>query len=195
MSRDAPGGGTIRRLRGAYDRAGPLREWAVHPAVTNRVRQLLGDSTLTLVRSHHNCVMTKLPRFSSATYWHQDIRYWSFSDNRLINAWLALGPETLDNGCMRVIPGSHHLSLTNDRFDADKFLRTDHPSNQPLIESAVAITLEPGDVLFFHAAAFHAAGRNHTQQRKFAVVFTYHGPGTEPRPESKSTMLEEITLT
>lgn len=184
--RDEPGGHTVRRLRGAYDRAPELRQWARDTRVTDRVAALLDTRTLWLVRAHHNCVMTKMPRYSSATHWHQDIRYWRFSDARLINVWLALGPETERNGCMRVIPGSHRLQLPGERFDDAKFLRADHPQNDLLIRSAVPITLAAGDALFFHAGTFHAAGRNQTQRRKCALVYTYHGEQTQALAQTQS---------
>src|SRR5262245_2820932 len=76
-SRTAPGGNTMRRLLQAYDRGPLLRDWAIGPAVVEPLRQLLGPAVM-LSRAHHNCVMTKQPRYSSVTGWHHDIRYWSF---------------------------------------------------------------------------------------------------------------------
>ena len=127
--------------------------------------------------AHHNCIMTKEPRHSSDTGWHQDIRYWSFERPELVSVWLALTSETTKNGCLRLIPGSHRLNLDRERFDQDLFLRPELPENQALIEKAVWAELEPGDVLFFHARTFHAASRNHTDRAKFSVVFTFRGAG------------------
>ena len=42
VSRDAPGGRTVRRLLQAYARAPAFRAWATAPAVTVRLQQLLG---------------------------------------------------------------------------------------------------------------------------------------------------------
>ncbi len=194
VDRAAVGGDTIRRLRGAFDRADALTAWATSDAVTDRVRSLLVSDELSLVRAHHNCVMTKLPRFSSATLWHQDIRYWSYSNNDLVNVWLALGEETQQNGCMHVIPGSHRLQLNRERLDDRQFLRTDHSDNRNLISTAQPILLNAGDVLFFHAGAFHAAGKNQTAERKCAVVFTYHGPQTKPVANTHSAEVLEVWL-
>jgi len=72
--REAPGGGTVRRLLQAYARLPAFAEWARAPQVANRLRQILGASVM-LSQAHHNCVMTKQPRYSSVTGWHQDIRY------------------------------------------------------------------------------------------------------------------------
>jgi phytanoyl-CoA hydroxylase len=111
-----------------------------------------------------------------------------------VNAWLALGPETPENGCLMLIPGTHRLTLPRDRYDAALFLREDLPENQPLIESRVTAELSPGDTLFFHARTFHAAGRNATTQAKFSVVFTFRPADNLPRPGSRSAAMPELLL-
>jgi len=79
VSLDAPGGRTVRRLLQACARDELYRDWATSPELAERLRQLLGGK-LELSQAHHNCIMTKNPAFSSATGWHQDIRYWSFQN-------------------------------------------------------------------------------------------------------------------
>src|ERR1700712_448747 len=103
-TKDAPGGRTVRRLLQACARDRLIAAWAVQPSLAGRLRQMIGpDVELSL--THHNCVMTKNPSFSSVTHWHQDIRYWSFERAELISVWLALGREYLENGCLMVLPG------------------------------------------------------------------------------------------
>lgn len=193
-SRAAAGGDTARRLLQAYDRHVVFADWARDARVTAIVAQLLDRDHLRLTRAHHNCVMTKQPAYSSATGWHQDLRYWSFSSPRLVNAWLALGDETPANGCMQLIPGSHRFTVDAQRLDADKFLRPDLAANQVWIESAETAELEPGDVLFFDAGVFHAAGRNASDARKLSVVFTYHGANNRPLAGSRSARLAPAVL-
>ncbi|MES1944563.1 phytanoyl-CoA dioxygenase [Salinisphaera sp. PC39] len=192
--RDAEGGDTPRRLRQAYDRDPAFAEWARDPRVTAIVAQLLDSTDLRLTRCHHNCVMTKHPGYSSATLWHRDVRYWRFSSDNLVNAWLALGDETPDNGCMWLLPGSHRLDVAPERLDEAQFLRDDLPANRELIATARSAPLEPGDVLFFHAAVFHAAGRNATDIPKLSAVFTYHDAGNRPEPGSRSACQPAIDV-
>ena len=194
--RSAPGGDTPRRLLQAYGRDPMLSQWAHDPALLSRVGQLLGESQLRLTQSHHNCVMTKCPAFSSDTGWHQDVRYWAFSNRQLLNTWLALGPEFVANGGLRVIPGSHKWRGLegSDRLDGDLFLNSDSALNHDAINAAVQIDLEPGDVLLFHAALFHCASRNYTEQVKYSIVFTYHGVDCVALPDTKSSKVAEIEL-
>jgi phytanoyl-CoA hydroxylase len=162
--------------------------------VSDQLRSLFGRDDVLLSQCHHNCVMTKHPGYSSATLWHQDIRYWSFDRPELISVWLALGKETVSNGALKVIPGSHLLELDRGRLDGALFLRTDIEENRALIRNAVTVELEPGDALFFHCRVFHAAGMNLSEEIKHSAVFTYHVSDNEPIPGTRSAQLPGIPL-
>ncbi|MFV0444786.1 MAG: phytanoyl-CoA dioxygenase family protein [Planctomycetaceae bacterium] len=192
-SRDSVGGRTVRRLKQALSRDFIFIDWVQRPAIVGRLRQLLGP-VIYCPLAHHNCIMTKAPAFSSETGWHQDTRYWSFTRPELVNVWLALGREHTENGCLKVIPGTHRIAFDRSRLDAELFLRTDLPENQELIAREQLVELEPGDVLFFHARTFHAAGRNLTQETKYSVVFTFRGADNPPLPGTRSSEYPELLL-
>ncbi len=192
---DAPGARTSRRLLQAYARHEVFRNWATSADVAETLRSLFGSKQEPMLsQCHHNCVMTKAPGYSSVTLWHQDNRYWSFDYENLISVWMALGAENKQNGCLRVIPGSHKLNLDSGRFDAAMFLRPDLPENKELIGAAEVVELDPGDVLFFHSRLFHAAGRNLSDETKLSVVFTYHDAGNHPIRDTRSDRFPSIGL-
>jgi phytanoyl-CoA hydroxylase len=192
-SRDAEGGRTVRRLLQAYSRDKLFQDWATSPLLSSRLALLLGPQVM-LVQAHHNCVMTKHPRFGSLTGWHQDIRYWSFERAELVSVWLALGAEREDNGALWVIPGSHTMTFDRTRFDDALFLREDQESNRALLAQRIPLRLERGDVLFFHCRLLHAAGRNRTDAIKFSAVFTYRAADNSPIPGSRSASVLDIAL-
>lgn len=192
-SKDDAGGKTVRRLLQVAMRSTHLFDWATGPTLTAPIKQLLGNKIL-LSQAHHNCIMTKQPQFSSVTGWHRDSRYWSFQRAELISAWLALRDETVENGCLLVIPGSHQIQVDPEGLDAAQFLRMDYPANQTLLARAVAVPLNAGDVLLFSSNLFHAAGRNQTGQTKFSMVFTYRAENNPPIAGSRSAGLAEIAI-
>jgi len=192
-SRSSTGGSTVRRLLQAHSRGAVFTRWVSSRPVAGRLRQLF-EEPVVMPLVHHNCIMTKQPGFSSDTGWHQDVRYWSFARPQLISLWLAMGVENLENGCLRLIPGSHQMSLTADRFDEQRFLRDDLAANQPLIDSSVLAELEAGDVLFFHGQTLHSATRNFTDRPKYSVVFTFRPESNPPKPDSRSSSLPELLL-
>ena len=191
---DAEGGSTIRRLKQAYHRDNAFRAIAERREITEGIRQILGSKSLILNPNHHNCVMTKLPQYSSETLWHRDTRYWNFSDKYLINAWCALGDERLQNGAMKILPGSHRWEVRESALDDAQFLRQDHPDNVGRLKTQRLVELGAGDVLLFSAHCFHAAGRNTTDLAKYSLVFTYHGESTNPVPDTTSSQRPEIIV-
>ncbi len=191
---DGEGGRTSRRLLQAFSRHEVFRDWAVNDDIKQVLKGLLHSERVMVSQCHHNCMMTKQPGYSSVTLWHQDNRYWSFDVENLVSVWLALGDETKDNGCLRVIPGSHKLDLPPGRFDAAKFLRPELAENKQLLSAAQAVSLRKGDVLFFHSRLFHAAGRNLTEQTKFSLVFTYHEAANRPIAGTRSDRFPSIEL-
>jgi phytanoyl-CoA hydroxylase len=190
-SLDAPGGRTVRRLLQAYARSAALARWLISPRLARRLRQLLGPR-IAMSQAHHNCVMTKNPSYSSVTHWHQDIRYWSFEQPELVSVWTALVHEHPGNGCLSVLPGTHRMEFERDRFDSELFLRPEYPANRPLIASARAVELSPGDVLFFHCRLLHAASDNRENETKFSLVSTYHATDNRPLPGTRSASLPDI---
>ncbi len=192
-SLDAEGGRTARRLRQAISRDPIFAKLVKEPYLVNRLQQLLGPH-IVMPLAHHNCIMTKQPRFSSDTGWHQDTRYWNFTTGDLVNIWIALGEENLHNGCLRVLPGTHHKRAERNRLDDELFLRTDLDENQPLLERAIPVELQAGDVLFFHARCFHSATRNFSPESKQSVVFTFRSLENWPVPGTKSAQWPELLL-
>ena len=193
VSHDAPGGRTVRRLLQAYARDATISRWGMAPAIAVRLKQLLGPR-VELSQSHHNCVMTKNPNYSSVTNWHQDIRYWSFERPELISVWIALGREFAENGGLLVLPGTHTLEIKTEQLDAALFLRPEVPQNQRLIATQRRVELDIGDVLFFHCRLFHAAGKNRTPDTKFSLVFTYHAADNRPLAGTRSAALPDIPV-
>jgi phytanoyl-CoA hydroxylase len=192
-SLDAPGGRTVRRLRGAYERHECFRVWAEDKRLTTILKQLFNER-ICLTLAHHNCVMTKHPNFGTATGWHRDIRYWSFTKPDLVSVWLALDTENEANGGLKVIPGSHRMAIRRDQLDDLDFLRPEAPENQPLFAQGTALELEQGDVLLFHSGLFHSAGRNTTSEVKTSVVFAYHGQSNPPVEGTRSAAAGEVLL-
>jgi phytanoyl-CoA hydroxylase len=74
------------------------------------------------------------------------------------------------------------------------FLRPDLPENKLLIQQAITVELNPGDVLFFHSRLFHAAGRNLSDMTKLSVVFTYHEASNKPIRDTRSARFPSIVL-
>jgi phytanoyl-CoA hydroxylase len=193
-TQQAPGGKTVRRLLDAYGRDPLFALWGIAPVVGDWMRAYFGEDAL-MSRAHHNCVMTKHPRYGSMTGWHRDIRYWSFEREDLVSVWMALGEETSDNGGLWFVPHSHAMTFDDGQFDAARFFRLDRADNAGIVRSAVSPPLEAGDAVFFHSNTLHSAGQNRSDAVKLSLVYTYHGLSNAPKPGTRSASKAEVRLT
>lgn len=116
--------------------------------------------------------------------WHQDSFYFYFDRQPQTAAWVALSRATLKNGCLWVLPGSHKMPIHRhvpDRRPA---------ANKGYLEivdadfsSRVAVTMEKGDVLFFHSFLMHMSTDNEADERRAAMVYHYGRAGTRIKPD------------
>ena len=192
-SHAAAGGDTVRRLLDAYARDPAFADCATGSGVREWMAAYFGEE-VRMSRAHHNCLMTKHPRYGSLTGWHRDARYWSFPREDLVSVWFALGPETVENGALWFVPGSHRMAFDASQFDAAKFFRSDRPDNNAILDAAESPALAPGDAVFFHCNTLHSAGRNSSDSVKFSLVYTYHGRSNPPLPGTRSAARPEVDL-
>ena len=186
-------GTTVRRLRQVYSRDILFKEWMEDEKIRPVLQQILNDQVV-ITTSHHNSIMTKMPHISTETKWHQDRRYWRYSDDNLVSIWLALADETSENGVLEFIPGSHRMHFEADLFDEKEYFSETFDKNIPLIEKKVSTTLKKGDVLLFHSLLLHRANKNETDQAKISFVYTVKGAATKVIEGTRSAEYPEIEL-
>jgi ectoine hydroxylase-related dioxygenase (phytanoyl-CoA dioxygenase family) len=93
----------------------------------------------------------------------------------LISAFVALDESTLENGCLRVLKGSHLMG----RMDHGKVgTQTGvEPKRLNLAESLleqVPCVMKPGSVLFFHSNLLHASSANDSDNHRRAFIICYN---------------------
>jgi len=110
------------------------------------------------------------------TPWHQDGHYWPIRPLANCTVWVALEESTRDNGCLRVIPGSHAGRQLHEHLHED---RSDLTLNQRLAAgsfdeaSAVDIELEPGEMSLHDVYMIHGANANRSTKRRTGVALRY----------------------
>ncbi|MFV0563673.1 phytanoyl-CoA dioxygenase family protein [Malaciobacter mytili] len=182
---------TVRRLRQVYDREEVFKQWMTNKEIRPILKQLLND-TPVLTLAHHNSIMTKMPKDSSRTTWHQDRRYWNYENNNLLSVWLSLDDEYLENGLLEFIPGSHKIKFEKEQFDETISFKDNIPQNKQLIKQAVHFNLHKGDIVLFHCKTLHHANKNNTSKPKISFVYTVKAKETKPIKGSRSEFKEVI---
>jgi len=101
--------------------------------------------------------------------WHQDGgRIWRLTGQPLLTLWLALDPATIANGCVQVVPGSHHLGLLSEHGHTITAAQQAAHCQPAQCDDLV---LEPGELVLLHNLVLHASGTNASGQarRAFSV--------------------------
>ena len=111
--------------------------------------------------------------------WHQDSFYFPFDQDPQVGFWLAISEATLDNGCLRVLAGSHqepvHEHVPDRRPGANLgYVEiVDHD-----MSAAEPVLIQPGDLLVFHSHLMHSSKDNESQGIRAAMVFHCAKSGT-----------------
>lgn len=111
--------------------------------------------------------------------WHQDWPYWQGAHK--VSVWIALDPATPQNGCLKMLPGSHREAAHHEDVAAPEgegFSLRVRPD--AVAESrAVAVPAAPGDAIFFHDLTLHASFPNRSGADRWALISTYRS-ASEP---------------
>src|SRR4030095_8407186 len=146
-----------------------------HPRLIEAVSQLIGPDLLVW-----SCgFFIKEAGSKSYVSWHQDLNYWGLDGEQEVTAWVSLTPATVENGCMRFVPGSHNRKVVPhvDSFAPDNLLTRGQEIAVEVDEaSAVDVVLRAGQASFHHGHMFHASGPNRTSSRRVATAIRYIAP-------------------
>jgi hypothetical protein len=105
--------------------------------------------------------------------WHQDWAYWGGSHK--ISVWIALDEATPENGCLRILPGSHRAAVQHDQArEVPGFGNRLDPAERGMdMSRAVTIPARPGTAIFFHDLTLHASLPNRSGKDRRALIITY----------------------
>jgi ectoine hydroxylase-related dioxygenase (phytanoyl-CoA dioxygenase family) len=151
-----------------------LLEFLLSEEVLDLVEPLVGPD-IALWTSHF---ISKDPFTGRATPWHEDSAYWNGrfdSYDRIVTVWLALSPSNRQNGCMRVIPGSHLGGGFHDNYvPTDMSVQTFHAEIPDVDESqAVDFELERGEFSLHDGRIVHGAKPNTSPTRRTGYTMRY----------------------
>ena len=169
---------------GAYTRQKPhlLYTWCAdlvrHPRALAIAESVLGPD-LMVWQSSFFCKSAGDTAFVS---WHQDAPYWNLSPkDGVMSLWISLTESTRENGCMRMVPGTHLKPPRphRDTEDDDNML-TRGQTAETLRDDpkAVDILLAPGEACIFHQGVLHGSEPNRSKERRIGYVIRYVAPYT-----------------
>ena len=177
-----------------WDRIGEYERVIRESAAAGIAGRLMGAST---VRLFHDHMLVKEPGTRQPTPWHQDQPYYNVDGSQTCSVWMPVDPVSRA-ATLEFVAGSHLGPWLMPRTFMDgqaKWFPEGSLADLPDVEAdrsafpIVGWALEPGDAVFFHMLALHAAGgadRAGGRSRSGSSATTSctrRGPG-RPRPSS-----------
>jgi phytanoyl-CoA hydroxylase len=147
-------------------------DFASNPKILDVVEAFIGPN-IVLFATHLIC---KAKGDGLEVPWHQDGIYWPLEPMNVITLWLAIDDSTVQNGCMRVVPGTHTLGPI-EHIDAE------HPETKVLHQTikpgsfdpsgAVDIVLARGDCSLHAPYLIHGSTPNRSSQRRAGLTMRF----------------------
>ena len=140
------------------------------PEILDMVEQLIGPDFALW----NSSFFAQPARHGTRTPWHQDGEYWPIRPVATCSVWIAVDAATTENGCLRVIPGSHR----------QRRLMAHHFNGADGLSLPLELETEEYDESIAHDVELEAG------QVSLHDVFLAHGsePNTSDRPRRGMTL-------
>lgn len=163
--------GIVWEVTGASRAYEPLAAIARDARFGALVADALDASRVQLLQ---DSLLYKPPHDGGPVEWHQDHTYTGYL-SRVVSLRIALLPEDVENGCMRVVDGSHTWGpigdtrvLTESRVDS--IASAISPAQAAALADARPLELAPGDISIHHCLTLHGSPPNHSARARRTII-------------------------
>lgn len=151
-------------------------DMARDPAIVDMVEQCIGPDVILW-----GCqVFCKPPGDGMEVPWHQDGHYWPIRPLATCTVWIAIDDSVIENGCLRVIPGSHRdrTLWTHEQEDRTDIVLNQRVADGRLDETTAAdVELLAGQMSLHDVYLVHGSNPNQSNRRRAGLAIRYM-PGT-----------------
>jgi phytanoyl-CoA hydroxylase len=149
-----------------------FEELVFNPKIVDAVERLIGPD----IQLHHAKINLKPPASSQARFeWHQDYPFFPHTNYDLVAVAVHIDESTEENGCLRVVPGSHKLGPQIHKFSADGAFSS-QLEDQSVIPDAShwrSVTSPAGGVEMHHCNMLHSSTANRGTKPRSAMIIQY----------------------
>ncbi len=124
----------------------------------------------------HLCNFTKPARNGLETPWHQDGEFWPIRPLATCTVWIAIDEANKQNGCLRIIRGSHknrklrkHNTVNDNKFTLHQVL---DPSEYNEAD-AVDLELKRGQISLHDVYLLHGSKANESSKSRRGMTLRY----------------------
>jgi ectoine hydroxylase-related dioxygenase (phytanoyl-CoA dioxygenase family) len=139
---------------------------ARNPKVLGVIESLLGPD----LKLYQDQLFMKPPKVGSRQRYHQDMPLgFTIDPPDMVTCWAALDDSTEENGCLRMLPGTHRFGII-DKSKWEEYeqraLAGDLPEERPLV-------MRSGSCSFHHGLILHSSQPNLSERRRWGYATHY----------------------
>lgn len=166
VDRSASGRLAPRKIDYPFLKHESFRSFILDERIQELVNTILGKQGY-LMRDQVFC---KPPRFGTAKPYHQENASLLYRPaDKMIVTWIALDDATEENGCLRVIEGSHRKLWSHSPMPGAPYNHI--PPDEAIdLEQEVALEVPSGGVVVMHSQVLHSSHPNHSEQWRRAYT-------------------------
>ena len=136
--------------------------------ILDAVQSIIGKNILICGTT----LFIKNPNEKGFVSFHQDAKYIGLEPHNWVTVWLAVTDANEQNGCMRMLPGSHieNLKPHEEKFDENNLLTRGQTITNVSLDKTDPIILKAGQVSLHHPTIVHGSGLNQSNDRRIGFV-------------------------
>jgi ectoine hydroxylase-related dioxygenase (phytanoyl-CoA dioxygenase family) len=172
ITRTESGGWSPRRIFNPTAQHQAFYDLVFHPKILDAVENLIGPN----IQLHHAKINLKPPSNREARFeWHQDYPFFPHTNFDLLAVMVYFDDSTEENGCIRIIPGSHKGGPRNHLFAKDGAFSSQLEDKSVVEDPAswLRVPVPAGGIELHHCNMLHSSTANLGTQPRTAMVIQY----------------------
>lgn len=165
-----------RRIWSPTKRITCLNEISRNSTLLDILECLIGSN----IFYHYSKLNIKAPQVGSEVAWHQDFSYYPHTNTDLVSALIHLDKATPENSCLQVLPAAHKLGLLDHYIDGHFRGKLSEVIIERTQIEPVALSVEPGDVIFLHCLLPHYSSVNNSNRYRKVFIPAYRATDAFP---------------
>ena len=124
----------------------------------------------------------KNPKEKGFVSFHQDAKYIGLEPHNWVTVWVAITDANENNGCMRMLSGSHKENLRHheQKFDENNLLTRGQTIKNVSLDKTEPVILKAGQMSLHHPKIVHGSSLNHSDDRRIGfVIQSYIGSNVD----------------
>lgn len=161
----------VRRIFSPIAHHQAFYDLVFNPKIVDVVENLLGPD----IQLHHTKLNLKPPSKDARFEWHQDYPFFPHTNFDLLAVMIMLDDSTEENGCLKIIPGSHKWGPRNHMFARDGAFSSQLEDRSVLDDPSrwKTVPVPAGGMELHHCNMLHSSGPNRGTHPRSAIVIQY----------------------